>query len=439
MCDILIAGPEITKERIFIFAKNSDRDPNEAQILELIKDSNFQDDKIKLTYTTIEISKVNSLKNSKSTNSILLSRPWWMWGAEMGANDKGVVVGNTAVFTKKVSKKPGILGMDMIRLALMFKSTAVEVAELITELVEKFDQGGNGSYEHKLFYDNSFIIADPNEAYLIETAGNSWVVKRVEKSYSISNKLTIERNWDRCSNDISNFKNFNFAKNLSDKLFTFFAHGFERCKFTSESLNRDGIDLLYMIKILSSTGIKNGKFIHVSPEEGSMRDICMHYGGLLRPSQTASSQISELHPDLQVHWVTGTSLPCLSIFKPVYLISGLPNLERDTKNRYSLKSYWWTVEKFHRKFQFVYKEFIDEYSQERDVIQMEIIEMEREVRSKYLKGKAKSEELYKLTELAFNRERMLISKWEKHIEKVKLRGKLFYKLVWFEVNRKAAI
>jgi dipeptidase len=443
MCDILIAGPTDTKEGIFIFAKNSDRDPNEAQVIEFIKGGKLDTDRIKLTYVEIELSKLNTLKNASRTNTVLLSRPWWIWGAEMGANEHGLVIGNTAVFTKKVNKNPGVLGMDIIRLALMFKSSAFEAVETITEIIEKFGQGGNGSYEHRLFYDNSFIVADPTEAYVVESAGNDWVVKRVN-SYSISNRLTISNDWDKCSEGINELlsetkSKFNFAKIFSDSFFTFFAHGSERCNFTRASLNRNNIDLFYMIKVLSSTDIKDGKFIHVSPEKGSMSNVCMHYGGLLRPSQTASSQISELYKDLQVHWITGTSLPCLSIFKPVYFLSGLPNLDKNTTNKYNPQSYWWYAEKFHRGFQLVYDELIDEFSREREDLQKKIIESEREIRSKYLQGVVRKDELYKLTSWAFELERDLISKWEGRISKISKRGKVLYRLIWSRVNKKAGI
>ncbi len=443
MCDILIVGPANTKEGIFIFAKNSDRDPNEAQIVEFIEGGEFQGDRIKLTYVEIEISKINSLKKINRINTVLLSRPWWIWGAEMGANEHGLVIGNTAVFTKRLNKKPGILGMDIIRLALMFKSSAIEAVELITEIIEKFGQGGSGSYERKLFYDNSFIVADPTEAYVVETAGNNWVAKRA-RNYLISNRLTISDDWDKCYVKISQLNKLgyrvNFAKRFSDRFFTFFAHGSERCKFTRASLGRNDIDLIYMIKVLSSTTLEGKKFTHVSPTKGSMRDVCMHYGGLLRPSQTASSQISELYKDLQVHWITGTSLPCLSIFKPVYLVSGFPNLNYAVAtNKYDPESYWWYAERFHRKFQLVYEELIDEFSQEREALQSEIIKREREVRLKYLNGIIGKDELYKLTSWAFELERDLITRWEDRVSKIQTGGKIRYRLIWSGVNRKAGI
>ena len=46
MCDTLIAAPEVTQDKIALFAKNSDRPPNEAQFLDWIPEkTNSQGDR----------------------------------------------------------------------------------------------------------------------------------------------------------------------------------------------------------------------------------------------------------------------------------------------------------------------------------------------------------------------------------------------------------
>ena len=52
------------------------------------------------------------------THPVVLSKPCWMWGAEMGANDRGVCIGNEAVSTKLESeqdREKKLLGMDLVR------------------------------------------------------------------------------------------------------------------------------------------------------------------------------------------------------------------------------------------------------------------------------------------------------------------------------------
>lgn len=50
------------------------------------------------------------------THAVILSRPSWLWGAEMGANELGVCIGNEAVWTKEpVGQGEALLGMDLLR------------------------------------------------------------------------------------------------------------------------------------------------------------------------------------------------------------------------------------------------------------------------------------------------------------------------------------
>lgn len=50
------------------------------------------------------------------THAVILSRPAWLWGAEMGANEHGVCIGNEAVWTKEpVGEGEALLGMDLLR------------------------------------------------------------------------------------------------------------------------------------------------------------------------------------------------------------------------------------------------------------------------------------------------------------------------------------
>ena len=109
MCDTMVAPGNVTAEGHALLAKNSDREPNEAQALvQFPRARHAPGSTVKCTY--LEIPQV------EETYGVLLSRPFWIWGAEMGCNEFGVAIGNETVFSKApASKEPGLIGMDLAK------------------------------------------------------------------------------------------------------------------------------------------------------------------------------------------------------------------------------------------------------------------------------------------------------------------------------------
>ena len=355
MCDTFVALANSTADGRVLFAKNSDRDPNEAQELVIVEGkSHPAGSKVRCTY--LEIPQV------KRTYSVLLSKPFWIWGAEMGANENGVVIGNEAVFTKyKNNREPGLIGMDFLRLALERSASAREALEIITDLLAEYGQSGNCGFAHPFFYDNSYLIADRIEAWVLETAGRQWAAEKVKDLRSISNALTIEHTWDLASKDIideaskrgwtRNNTDFSFRKSYSDFLYTTFGAGKSRQACSTESLREKAGNLTTadMMRILRSH--KSQKKPGWSPGAAvTGADICMHAGfGPIRVSQTAGSMIANLGGRKDLFWLTGTAAPCISLFKPVWLDAGLPEWDKYPEGKFDPTTLWWRGEELHRR------------------------------------------------------------------------------------------
>lgn len=148
--------PPLTKAGDIIFGKNSDRPKDEVQEV-VYHPRKLYEQGEKLSCTYLEINQV------EETFLVLLSKLSWMWGAEMGANSCGLVIGNEAVWTNVQDdlETEKLLGMDLLRLALERSSTSEEAVNVITGLLARYGQGGVYSdIDLDLFYQNSFLIAD---------------------------------------------------------------------------------------------------------------------------------------------------------------------------------------------------------------------------------------------------------------------------------------
>jgi dipeptidase len=378
MCDTIVAMHSRTADGSVLFGKNSDREPNEAQVLTFIPHQVHNGDaRIQCTY--IEIPQV------RETNAVLLSRPFWMWGAEMGVNEYGVSIGNEAVFTKEPKQKQGgLLGMDMLRLALERASTAFDALQLIIQLLEDYGQGGNCGFKHRLFYHNSFIIADHTDAWVLETAGEHWAAVKVRDYYTISNGLTIGNKYDYVSHGLvenavekgwcRNKTEFNFSRCYSDFIYTKFSSCKIRQKRSSALISGD--DLLtpaMMMSTLRDHGMHTIRNWHPAP--AGMKTLCVHAGfGPTRNSQSVGSLIMHLDNKLDTAWVTGTSAPCTGIFKPVWLNAGLPDLGADPEGTYDASTMWWKHEELHRAVLQDYPARGSVFLELRDLLEKEFLE-----------------------------------------------------------------
>ncbi|TNF42108.1 MAG: peptidase U34, partial [Cytophagales bacterium] len=79
MCDTLVALPDKTGSGNLIFGKNSDREPLEAQAIAHYPRQLPKEKQLKCTYITIP--------QVEQTFEVILSKPFQMWGAEMGVNE----------------------------------------------------------------------------------------------------------------------------------------------------------------------------------------------------------------------------------------------------------------------------------------------------------------------------------------------------------------
>lgn len=326
MCDTL---GQIVSNNLALFAKNSDRSPNEPQITEYRHAAKHREKTLRATY--IEIEQV------EHTHATLLSRPIWMWGAEIGVNEFGVCIGNEAVFTKGKYTKSGLLGMDLVRLGLERGKSAKDAAEVIINLLEQYGQGGNCGYDHDFYYDNSFLIMDRQEIYILETAHKNWVYKRVNNA-SISNRLSIGDDGDAYSTG----KAYDFKKKHLEPVYSHFSGSKHRAALTKECLTPK-MGAADMFSALRSH--RSGAIGHMT--SGDVASPCMHAGGLVGDHTTAS-MVVELRDTITV-WLTGSSTPCISLFKP--WVFGNPTVPPvfSSGNTAEATRYWKEREAFARK------------------------------------------------------------------------------------------
>lgn len=333
MCDTLCCLPDWSAVSSTLLAKNSDRSPNEPHIIRFVPAKHYtKNERVQCTYIDIP--------QAERTNAVLLLKPSWIWGAEMGVNEHGVAIGNEAVFTKAKRGEDALIGMDLLRLALERADSAVNALDVLTQLMDQYGQGGNCGYQKEFYYDNSFLIADKQSAYILETSGKNYAAVELSKYGAISNRLSIEGE-HTLRNGV--LENESFAKKYKEPVFTLFARGKERRSQSLCALADEPMTVTKMMGALRThaPNIQGHEF-----ERGNVGSVCMHAGGRIG-DHTTGSFVAVLRKDAPMTiWATGASTPCIAAFKPIFfgIDSGAPVFESEVEG----KQYWYKREKLHR-------------------------------------------------------------------------------------------
>jgi len=264
-------------------------------------------------------------------HATFLSRPAWLWGAEHGVNEHGVAIGNERVSTvhDAAAAKPALIGMDLVRLGLERSRSAAEAVDVITGLLTAHGQGGIADAAHGEAYDSSFLIADPTQAFILDTSGTEYAAAPFPAGTAISNRLSLSTEWTHASDSLDagdDFERFRDQQARTDSA---------DLRLAASRRFLDAHPTGGLTPVATAAHLRDhghgpwgapGSDGAADPPpgatgpEGSGVSVCMH-----RPqrSVTAASFIAVLPADLEGGaplrgWVALGS-PCVSIYLPVFV------------------------------------------------------------------------------------------------------------------------
>jgi len=174
-----------------IISKNRDLGPN--TVSEVAKE-NGRDHASTEIYKAAYI----DIPQVSRTYSFVGSRSAGRWGYGMGINEFQVIVAdNDAPTRDELAFKNGLHDNDYVRLILERARTAREGVEILTKLTEKYGQAWNAIM---------FEIGDPQELWVVEITGKTWVARRYQDTYTArSNQFQITDDYEICSDNLISY------------------------------------------------------------------------------------------------------------------------------------------------------------------------------------------------------------------------------------------
>lgn len=424
MCDTFVALTPATQDNSIILGKNADCRVNEAHVLVRFPGKKHPPGAV---FRASHI----AIPQAEETYEVIMGKSFWTWGCELGINEHGLAMGNEAVFSSNIhdEKLDGLTVIDLMRIGLERARTCREAIEVMGTALETFGQGGNCELPGNSHWDASFMMADTREAWILETAGREWAAKQVDPIASISNVLSIHKDWDMCSaeqkgDDFDWFETFGNIDPIPG------SHQRQACTIQGLQASQGQINVLTAFKILRDHG---ENFVL---ERGDAPDfVCMHPGADDNRLWIAvGAMVSEVSIDGAIAWFTGTSGTCLSIFKPIFPGIELPDIGPAPTDQYDPHSLWWKHETMHRRVMPDFRNLQPEIREDFDALEEQFVEHAKTV----IKGSNKEKKQF--MDSCFQEALEATEKWIERLEKMNLKfADRDYAAAWKVFNREAGL
>jgi secernin len=241
--------------------------------------------------------------------------------------------------------------MDLVRLALERGRSAREALEVIATLIESHGQGGAAKSLGGTSYHNGFMLADAEEAWILETSNRHWAARRARID-SCSNHISLGEDWEISSRDFESFARGQGWWRSSGRVNAASAYRdrevpgriSERRYRRSQQLLQSASgrhDVSTFARILRDHLEGEGVWRPQGDAEADFcSTICAHSAPI---SWTTASVIAPLPADVSLPWPVWVSFgtPCTGVFLPVYLAGVVPAALARGGQCEDADSAWW--------------------------------------------------------------------------------------------------
>ncbi len=244
--------------------------------------------------------------------------------------------------------------MDLLRLALERAKTAQEAIDVITGLLKQYGEKANANMLMERTYENSFILVDTKECWVLETAGREWAAKQIKTKQGVSNCYSIRTEMDRVSENAEKIARekrwlnpeepFDFAKAYTGRLVSQ-PFGLQRYRRLNKLLEKQNVhdfgSLSSILRDHFDDEIIEPRF---GETVGTFMSVCMHMRDW-GESEKSASLLAYYDEKIGIIGRYAPVQPCLSAYIPVYMTGKLPEKMERAEKRFDEESLWWQVKR----------------------------------------------------------------------------------------------